>query len=382
MARKDKGKDRKKQAKERARSRRENEGFGGGIPLLSAPDAPFFKAKEGKNLIDILPYETSSKGPLEKPPIEAGELWWRRIFYTHRDVGVNNDRVVCPRSVGKRCPICEERTELFDKGEADAAKALNVSMRIVMNIIDLKDEDKGIQLWEISYHAFGKKLKVEVGEAEQDLFWFYDEDGRTLRARFIEEDIGFKNKFLSCDRIDFEERDKYGEKILEKVYDLDKLLHVLPYETLQRMFLEMEDEEPKDDKEEPKDDKEDDKEEGGKPDKEKKDKGKSPPDLDDLDRDELIEFVEKEDLDIGLSTRKMARVDLDDLRDKIEDALKKKGGGGGKKKDKKAKEEDDGDKCPHGHRFGHDCDDKDECDECKKWDECDQERDKIEAEKD
>ena len=40
------------------------------------------------------------------------------------------------------------------------------------------------------------------------------------------------------------------------------------------------------------------------------------------------------------------------------------------KTSRKAKPEGSKNKCPHGHKFGTDCEEFDECDECDSWNEC------------
>ena len=41
----------------------------------------------------------------------------------------------------------------------------------------------------------------------------------------------------------------------------------------------------------------------------------------------------------------------------------------GSRKTGKGKTDDDN-RCPYGHRFGIDCETKDDCDQCDEWDEC------------
>ena len=72
--------------------------------------------KAGRFILDILPYEVADK----KHPDRVGEgfLWYKRPFAIHKSVGVNNEAVVCPKSIGKPCPICEHRETLnWDKDE-------------------------------------------------------------------------------------------------------------------------------------------------------------------------------------------------------------------------------------------------------------------------
>ncbi len=38
-----------------------------------------------------------------------GSLWYKRPYWLHRGVGPENVSIVCPSSIGKKCPICEYR---------------------------------------------------------------------------------------------------------------------------------------------------------------------------------------------------------------------------------------------------------------------------------
>jgi len=45
-----------------------------------------------------------------------------------------------------------------------------------------------------------------------------------------------KNKFVEAGRIDFADREDFGEDVLEAVVDLDKVLKILPYEEIEGLF--------------------------------------------------------------------------------------------------------------------------------------------------
>ena len=50
----------------------------------------------------------------------------------------------------------------------------------------------------------------------------------------------------------------------------------------------------------------------------------------------------------------------------------------GAKKDKSSKKSKPGDNCPHGHKFGVDCEKHEICDDCDEWDPCLEEKEKLE----
>ena len=70
--------------------------------------------------MDIIPYEVTDTNHPDKFEDEqiavAGDLWYKRPFKIHRNVGSGNDSVVCPTSFGKKCPLCEYRAKRLKEG--------------------------------------------------------------------------------------------------------------------------------------------------------------------------------------------------------------------------------------------------------------------------
>ncbi len=91
-----------------------------GYNYLNIPKSVhMYKYKEGKAEFDILPYiVTSTNHPDHKGDIAIKDsLWYKLPYKIHRNVGVNNDVVICPTTFGLPCPICEIRKEKAAEGE-------------------------------------------------------------------------------------------------------------------------------------------------------------------------------------------------------------------------------------------------------------------------
>ena len=100
-------------------------------------DIKFFKPKEGKNKINIIPFEVKSKNHprVHQGILEVGDLDFSLDIFIHRNVGPNKASIVCPKkNYGKACPICDLVSEYYDSGKADEAQALKATQRSVMNI--------------------------------------------------------------------------------------------------------------------------------------------------------------------------------------------------------------------------------------------------------
>jgi len=289
-------------------------------------------------LLDFLPYIVTDERHPDRNEAEEiampNSLWYKRPFKIHRNVGVDNDAVLCLTSFGKKCPICEYRAKRIregaDKEETDAMKQ---SMRVLYVVVPLNSKKHEVEphIFDISWWLFQDLLNDEL-EEDEDYEAFPDlEEGLTLKIRFDSKTIGKSQAFAEASRIDFEEREEqYTEEILEDVPSLDEMFAVLSYKELQAKFFEMdEDEEDPEDKEETVED------EDEKPARRKrKTVKKKEPEEEKPEEEEDPEVEEKP------------------------------------KRTRKTRTTADENKCPHGYKFGTDCEEKDECDECDSWNEC------------
>lgn len=337
----------------------ERERGGGGLDTLKnlPQDIEFFKPKMGKgrkglNRLSIIPYLVSIEN---HPRQDVGEIWFELTYWRHT-VGSGDDRksFVCPSKTAiaedNRCPICEYRNALIKSGsDPELAEELKPKQRQLFNILDLDEEDKGIQLYDVSPFLFGEMLEAEYDVQEEDFGGkhFGDpEDGLSIVARFTKETFG-SNSFAKIARIDFEEREDLDDSLIEEeAVDLDAVLRILDYETLNNEFFELDTGSSSDDEEG-----EVEEDEEGEVEEEKPKRSKRPP-----RRKKKEEEPEEEE-------------EPDEEPDEEEE-------------DEQDNEpEDDGDnECPAGLNFGYDCDTDDACDECDIWDECRDRLDEIEEE--
>jgi hypothetical protein len=229
-----------------ARERAEKQSTGFTSPYLRLPDGvQLFKPKTGVMLLDILPFVAGDGNPWA----EAGNLHWERTYNIHRGIGANNDSFLCPRMTSKSpCPICEHRLKLMKSEDGDEdteqmVKDMGPKQRQLFNIINLKEPDKGVQIWDISYHLFGKVLDARLRNSDEEDGWdkfFFLEDGFTLKVGFVEKTFaGFT--YIETETIDFKpRRQPYDDDILEQVHCLDELLIETPYDELKKIYLQTE----------------------------------------------------------------------------------------------------------------------------------------------
>jgi len=224
----------------RQKAQKDARGSGFASHLILPKGIKILDIEAGTKELDFLMYEVQVNN---HPDAEKGELWWDREYGLHRYMGVKKQDIVCPRSIGKKCPICEERDELakeYKKNKIIVGK-LKAQAKQLFNVM-LKGDDT-IYLFDYSKASFGKVLSDELDIVDEEFAAFPElEEGYTVTVRFKEEKFD-GNPYFVADRIDFKERDDIDEEILDDVYDLDALLEILSYEQIEKVFHEIEDEE-------------------------------------------------------------------------------------------------------------------------------------------
>jgi len=320
MAKKITAKERREALKNRTRQNAKDRDKGGGrgksyLDFSEFEEVNFYKPQKGRNSIDILPYLVSTNNHPQS--IEIGYEDYVLDIWVHFGVGPAESRMLClKKTFGQPCPICEEMKALRDDGETDddVIKGLSPKRRCIYNVIDLTDEDKGIQVFDVSHFLFEKEMLEEAETADEGIITFADlEDGRSIHFRASETSLG-SFTFLKFKSFKFEHRDSYNEEVLETTFPLDKILEVPSYEEVRNAFM-----------------------------------GVAEGDDDD---------AEEEEDDGKAETKKESKAPTRGKKTQT------------RSRGKKAESKEAEGECPHGYNFGTDCDESDDCKGCNQWDAC------------
>lgn len=356
----------------------------------------------GRATLDFLPYVVTDEFHMDRD-VEAGiavpgnedtDLWYKKPYRLHRNIGSDNKSVICPTTWGKPCPICEYKAaRLKDGVDYDDVADLKPSLRNLYLVVPLgmKDYKEEVHIWDISQFLFQDALNEELDENE-DYCAFPDiEEGLTVRIRFSEEKFG-KNSFAKTSRIDFEERAaQYDDSILDDLPCLDDCLTCPSYEEVEAIFHELPDVDsgPGDDEGEQGQDPEPEPEKsksGGLKRRRKTVRKEDP----EPDPEPEKQEVKEEDVCVacggegvnskggeckpcGGSGMKQDKKRLDPptptrrrrTGQKTEDTPQEE-----EKKSPAARRRAEREECPYAYKFGVDTDEYEECDECEKWDDC------------
>lgn len=340
--------------------------------------------KNNKINFDIIPYIVSGTFHPDKG-IQKGDIWYKRPFGVHRNIGSGEKKttVICPQATfGKKCPICEHRIKIMKEGAPkDEFKLLYPSIRNLYYLIPIgsKDMEEKIVIWDSSNFLFQELLEEEI-EFDTELEVFPDiDEGMTLQVRFREESMG-TSKYYQAKKIEFVERDHtYDLAMIEALTPLDEVIKEFSYKEIENMFFDIDAEEIEeiDETEEVEY-------------KEVPVLGRkknlpvihdAPAEIEDDDEMEDAEVIDDDD-DIPPPKKQS---DLQSKKKEWDESLEKE-----RQKKAAVKEEPkvqrknvvkaeapapppkqtSKNKCPHGHVFGVDTDDHKECNSCKIWDEC------------
>ena len=221
--------------KDRVRKRAETHKSRGGLDTLALPEGvELFKPEKGTIEFDIIPYKVTADN---HPEVKKGEIWYERTYMSHRNVGPEEKAIICPRTIGKRCPICEEYQKLNKDPNADedVVKGLRAKERELFNVV-MKDGDGEVMVLNMSVHLFGLKLEQEILEGDEGNASFAElKGGKTLKVRWEQKSMGTA-KFVEAGRIDFKDRDDLDEDTLDAAVDLDKAMKILSYEEIEKIF--------------------------------------------------------------------------------------------------------------------------------------------------
>lgn len=342
--------------------------------LKLTSDVKMLRIKEHEKSIklDFLPYIVTdplhpSRNDNEGIAVPGG-IWYRRPFLIHSlEIAGKRERLICPSSVKKPCPICEAQRRLFKKfGSTDEVKRLRPQSRDLYPVIPIESaqgSEAEVLIWDVSSFLFQEVLVQEIERNERFEDFFLLNNGLTLEITFTWNVIQ-ENTFPKARRIDFYERPPYNETILERVPSLDDLLIILPYEEIERKFLGYDAEtvaEPLKEKtllvkEQESSEKEEEIEEPSYRERKKVFPSDNP-----LSTTTPRSIVEKEPLPKATAPASSASLRTEAPRERTRQPIKPP-----------VKEAEPDERCPYGHKFGVNIAEFSECNTCELWDECDE----------
>ncbi len=293
-----------------------------------------WKCTEDEHIIDIIPYIAGKNDPYSK---KGSPIWFLDVFI-HRNIGPDKDTFIClNKTYGEKCAACELREELMTDEDADeeTIKGLNFSRRSVINVWchdSKKQENLGIQIWEVSHKIFTEILQEQAKLPKAGGSILFSDPDIGKNVCFIRQGKGqFSTKYSSFHFTDREE--PIPDEIMDSALCLDSYIYRPTfeevYETLHPTHKARKEKEEEDEDEEEQEEKQ----------KKKK--------------------VNKEEEE-GEEDKKFKKKKSTEKEEEEEDQKSKK------KITKKLEQE-----CEYGHEFGKDAGNFKSCRKCSIFEECD-----------
>jgi len=180
----------------------------------------FWNPKPGvKSTIRILP----GKDYLVNPE----SVFFKKIK-VHWGVGPEKKRVTCRQTLQSQsepvyCPVCEYAASLMNstrKEDVVLGKEMMAQDRYVMNIIDISEPEKGVQVFECGRGLFNDILQLFLDEEYGDL-----DDLNTGRNIKIER-VGTTKFDTRYSVMPAAQQSRVNPRVMEKAYDLDAIYQV------------------------------------------------------------------------------------------------------------------------------------------------------------
>jgi hypothetical protein len=230
-------------------------------------DVGRWKVGEGKHEFCIVPYRVYENSvfrtgdrdwnkPIPKEKLDAGKGWAHKLtVLIHTNIGVNQDQVLCLRTLSRDCPICAKRAKikeaLDDETRREVAEGLQKQVdslspmkRAIYNIFSFDSEEdmnKGVQIWEAPHQSIEDvicEMHSDERTGEKRIFEVPDYGWNIL---FTKTGKGLATKYTAVNVVKRQARDEFSDADLDKLYEqamnLEEIIDIKSPEELVEMMV-------------------------------------------------------------------------------------------------------------------------------------------------
>jgi hypothetical protein len=187
-------------------------------------DYKTYNPPKGDNYVRILP-----------PTWEDPEHYGLEV-YVHFSIGADNASVLClNKMANKKCPICEAKQRAERAGDEETSRELSANKRVVVWMLNRKDESQGPMLWSMPWtldrdfvkvakdRATGEYYQIDDPEAGYDIS--FEKTGEALLTKYIGVQVARKPSSVDQDIIDFVVSEPIPHTLVWMTYDEIKVLY-------------------------------------------------------------------------------------------------------------------------------------------------------------
>jgi hypothetical protein len=182
------------------------------------PDYKTFTPVKGDNFIRILP-------PTWDDPEHYGF-----DIYAHYGVGPDRGSVLCLHKMKNlKCPLCEAAIRAQRSGDEELFKELSARKRVLVWMLDRKDEKKGPMIWSMPWSLDRDFCKLSrdpktgeiypIDHPEEGYDISFDRQGDALTTKYVGVQIARRSSSVDQDYLDFIQEEPLDKALTWMTYD-------------------------------------------------------------------------------------------------------------------------------------------------------------------
>lgn len=202
---------------------------GGGFEGFILDEFGTYRTTKGDHWVRILP-------PTWKYPDGTVGDHFGMDVWTHFGVGPDNGSVLCLQKMkDKPCPLCEQRIKLERAGDEEEANELKPVRRVLMWILNRKDEKRGPVVWACPWTVDRDIAKISK-DTMTGVIYYIDDPENGYDISFEREGDGRTTKYTGMQLA--RRPSDVPEKALEYISDnpLHETLRWRTYDEIKRMY--------------------------------------------------------------------------------------------------------------------------------------------------
>lgn len=187
--------------------------------------------------------------PFSREEVKEKAAWDHKLtILRHSNIGINKDGVLCLRTIGEKCPACEEAEKLSQEGASDEEVGkFSPGKKAIYNVV-VFDTDaefgKGIQVWEAPHQSMEdvlSELRVKVdrrtGEKTVRAYNFPEEG---WNVEFERLGAGLSTEYKQVDIVVRREKEDFAQEELNDLYemahDFEDIIEIKSYDEFYEMI--------------------------------------------------------------------------------------------------------------------------------------------------
>lgn len=203
--------------------RRANQKGSGQTGIILA-DYQIYQPKKGDNWVRILP-------PTWDDPDHYGI-----DVYVHYGIGPDRASVLCLQNMRDQpCPLCEARGRAERAGDEDLVGQLKPSKRVLVWVLDRKDEQKGPQVWAMPWTLDRDICKISRDKRTGEVFMVdhpdegyditFEREGEPPAVKYVGLQLSRRPSSVPQEALDYVEQHPVHETLSWRDYDDVKALY-------------------------------------------------------------------------------------------------------------------------------------------------------------